>query len=203
MTGLPVDMGGPTGRSIKRPLSEQSQLKLWETIGRKLQPDLSAQAIKAAVTTETIHTEPADPREVAKGIITILKTAKLADEPVSEPAPAPAPPAQLLIGRDDIIEIEAHQVCDATTGVLSPRASGPADGLPPTAGLGVRPDAISHLENGRTLSLENGAAVSIPATSKGGVAVSSISATSPHEARADNRAHVARHEPKVIRRAPR
>ena len=178
LTGQPVKSRGPTGKQISQPLSEDNQVKLLQTAWRKLEPDLNATAIKADVTTETIHTDPPEPRQLARSILSILETAKLADETATEPAPAPAPPAQLLLGRDDIIEIEAHQVCDAKTGMEFPRASGPPSRLPLQEGLGAGPDVVSHLENGSALSSKNGAAVSVPATSTGGVVVSSISSTS-------------------------
>ncbi len=203
LTGQPVKSRGPTGKQISQPLSEDNQVKLLQTAWRKLEPDLNATAIRADVTTETIYAEPPEPRQLARSILTILETAKLADEPVSEPAPAPAQPAQLLLGRDDIIELQATTVFGASTGTGSPRAPGPRNGLPPSPGLGGESGVASpHQGNGSSLSLETGAAVSIPATSEGGVAVSA-SAASPYEARADNRPFPVHRAPKVIRRAPR
>jgi len=99
ITGQSVAMGGPTGKSINRPLSEQSQLKLWETIGRKLQPDLSAQAVKAEV--EHVEREPVHPRDLARSVLNILQRAKV-DGP--EPQSPPVPPAPLLLTRDVVIE---------------------------------------------------------------------------------------------------
>jgi len=104
ITGQSVAMGGPTGKSINRPLSEQSQLKLWETIGRKLQPDLSAQAVQAQVETISAETEPPSNRDLARSVLSILQKAK-----VDEPTPPPIPCGQLLIGREDVIEVSAGQ----------------------------------------------------------------------------------------------
>jgi len=150
MTGQAVAMGGSTGKSIKRPLSEQSQLKLWETIGRKLQPDLSAQAIKADITTEHVNAEPSDPRQVARAVLNVLEHAKLAeqaehpvtDESIAEPPPSwPEPPEQLRIGRDKVIELQATPGSAGQPEAASSTPAGPLD--QPSAGPGAAESASS------------------------------------------------------------
>ncbi len=86
LTGQPMKSRGPTGKSISQPLSEDNQVKLLQTAWRKLELDLIATAIKADVTTETIHKAPPEPRQLARSILSILETAKLADETGGESA---------------------------------------------------------------------------------------------------------------------
>lgn len=133
ITGQPVNMGGSTGKCIKKPLSEQSQIRLWETIGRKLTPDLSAQAVKAEVETVTRDSDVDDgmlrnfsraalhdaTERAAKGdpeAATFLELVKAKREAMEKEAarqqaecPSPPPHGQLLLGRDDVIEVSAGQ----------------------------------------------------------------------------------------------
>ncbi|MES0385884.1 MAG: hypothetical protein ABUJ98_15020 [Hyphomicrobium sp.] len=78
LMGEPVPTGGPTGKSIKKPLSEQSQVKLWEVIGKKLNPDLSAQAIKADIETTT-YVDPPSSRNLGRAVLAVLSKSRLED----------------------------------------------------------------------------------------------------------------------------
>jgi hypothetical protein len=114
LRGQNVRTRGPTGKIIDGPLSEPAVVSLSNQQTSRDYPSLQATAVKAEVTTETIHTDLPEPRALARSIISILETAKLAEEPAAEPAGPSEPPGQLLLGRDEFIELNSNSGPSAT-----------------------------------------------------------------------------------------
>lgn len=117
LSGQAVKSRGPTGKAISQPLTEDNQIRLLQTAWRKLEPDLNATAVSADIRSEHVKREPAEPRELARSVLSILEHARLADEsPIAEPFEDNRPaPHQLLLGRDSVIEIQATANSDAGT----------------------------------------------------------------------------------------
>lgn len=150
LSGQAVKSRGPTGKQISQPLTEDNQIRLLQTAWRKLEPDLNATAVSADIVTEHVHTEPKDPRQVARAVLSVLEHAKLAeqaehpvtDEPIAEPPPSwPEPPAQLRIGRDKVIELQATPGSAGQPEAASSTPAGPLD--QPSAGPGAAESASS------------------------------------------------------------
>jgi hypothetical protein len=125
ISGEPIHQYGTTGKAFTAPANLSLRQKFAEVWWNRRRPTLTATAVKADVTTEHVKTEPKDPRQVARAVLTVLEHAKLADEP-SDPAAWPAP-GQLLLGRDDVIEIAASDPRGVTAAALQGEASGHAE----------------------------------------------------------------------------
>jgi len=140
-----IKQAGKTGKQFWGPASVEVQESVARSWWNRRRPTLSAQHVQSQV--ETIHREPAEPRELARSVLSILEHARIADEPpIAEPAPSwPEPPAQLLIGRDDIIELTANS--DA-----GPSTSQALNG----EGVGVTGSVPSSFSNGKNSSSLSG-----------------------------------------------
>ncbi len=138
ISGEPIHQYGTTGKAFTAPANLSLRQKFAEVWWNRRRPTLTATAVRADIVSEHVHREPAEPRELARAVLGILETARLADEPpIAEPTPSwPEPPETLLLTRDDIIEISASD------------RSGPST---PTAALPGEPrdgDRIDVDENG-------------------------------------------------------
>ena len=125
ISGEPIHQYGATGKAYTAPANLSLRQKFAEVWWNRRRPTLVASQIKAEVKSEVIRTDPPDPRSLARSVLTVLEHAKLADKP-SDPAASPAP-GQLLLGRDDVIEIAASDPRGVTAVALQGEASGHAE----------------------------------------------------------------------------
>ncbi len=123
ISGEPIHQYGTTGKAFTAPANLSLRQKFAEVWWNRRRPTLTAAHVKAEVTTE--HREPAEPRELARSVLSILEHARLADErPIAEPFVDPRPaPHQLLLGRDAVIELQATTNSDAGRSI-SPALNG-------------------------------------------------------------------------------
>ncbi len=194
LSGQAVKSRGPTGKQISQPLTEDNQIRLLQTAWRKLEPDLNATAVSADIRSETIHTEPKDPRQVARAVLNVLEHAKLAEQaehPVAEPFADPHPqPHQLLLGRDAVIELQANSDQPLSTAAALVNEEG-ASGEAPSSSLSNGTANNSSVLSGSG-ELSGQAAGSLPSGETGEPAVSpSIPSPSkrPHGFRVDSETH--------------
>ena len=191
LSGKPVAQCGPTGKVVSKPLTADNQVKLLQTAWRKLEPDLNATAVKADITTEHVSKDPADPRQVARAVLSVLEHAKLAEEPIAEPFADPRPqPHQLLLGRDAVIELQANSDQPSSTAAALVNEEG-ASGEAPSSSLSNGTANNSSVLSGSG-ELSGQAAGSLPSGETGEPAVSpSIPSPSkrPHGFRVDSETH--------------
>ncbi|MEE9590052.1 MAG: hypothetical protein V3V97_18760, partial [Hyphomicrobiaceae bacterium] len=114
-----------------------------------------------------VYEGPVDRRHLARSVLSILKQATIAEEAENPtPQPPPIPVAQLMIGRDKIIEAtftEQHQ-----SGTKTPAAAGsvpaPSGGQPSVDGVGDDVGPTASSTNASSLS----SAASSPGAADGG-----------------------------------
>ena len=153
LDGKPLQVSGPTGKPQRRIATMDEKISVLRMVGGKVMADLQSSTLKAEV---EVHKERAEPRELARAVLGIFNSAKLAEEaehPIAEPSfedPRPAP-AQLLLGRDAYIETNSASDQPSTTAAA-------LNG----GGSGVSGSGPSSLSNGSTNT-------SPPTTSQGDV----------------------------------
>lgn len=109
LAGKEIEFAHKLGKRIKRIRTPEEYMFALKELGTKLMPTLQASAVKAEVDTSAPIPGNVSNRDVARSILSILENAKLEDELHPRPQPPPIPQPQLLLGRDDVIEVSAGQ----------------------------------------------------------------------------------------------
>ena len=125
ISGKPIQQYGKTGKAFTGPAALGLRQRFAEVWWNRRRPTLTATQVRADVTTETIHKDPPHPRDLARSVLSVLNHAVLAEkeeQAAAEPTPSPPENGQLLLTRDDVIELRA---IDGRTGNGMPR---PSDG---------------------------------------------------------------------------
>ncbi len=148
----PFRVAGPMGKTITRIRNSDEFKHALSVVGHKCLPD--QKQVTSDVRSEVTHREPAEPRELARAVLGIFNSAKLAEEaanPVEETFEDARPAdGQLLLGRDRIIDVP-YSVSDqppstaaalsnggdvGVAGSASPPSSSNANTSPPTTSQG-------------------------------------------------------------------
>ncbi len=173
----PFRVSGPMGKTITRIRNSDEFKHALTVVGNKCLPDQKATQVMADVRSEVSYKEPPTIRELGRAVLSvtnILRTAKLSDETEVDAEPTPAPQGQLLLGRDDVIELQASDppfsAPAAAQGEAPVGSSGSEPGVPSSSseqpgGVAGQEAAPSVPEHDETILFdENGAKIVFDAT---------------------------------------